>query len=164
MENRRKNTGEGNLFTDDMFDNLNALQPVSEPKASADSSLSADVSDSYDFSDLFERLSKSAFRSRFHLSLKDKNYVNSKSIDVIATHAADFVRKRLAPAVIANDGKQTPMRGHPVFIAQHATGCCCRGCFYKWHHIAPGHALTPDEQRYAVAVIMAWIKREMGEM
>ena len=31
----------------------------------------------YDLTELFERLSKSAFRSRFHLSKKDKDYLSS---------------------------------------------------------------------------------------
>ena len=116
----------------------------------------------YNLSPLFERLAKSPFRSKFHLSAKDRAYIESKGIDTIRRHAADFVAKRLAPAVIANDGKQTPMRGHPVFVAQHATGCCCRGCFSKWHHIPAGRTLTAEEQRYAVSVLMEWIKREMS--
>ena len=29
-------------------------------------------------------------------------------------HGSDFIDKRLAPAEPANDGKQTPMRGHPA--------------------------------------------------
>lgn len=41
----------------------------------------------------------------------------------------------MAPKNIDNDGKQTPMRGHPVFIAQHATATCCRECLKKWHNI-----------------------------
>ena len=93
----------------------------------------------------------------------DKEYISRKGMDTIRRHAEDFVRKRLAPAFIPNDGKQTPMRGHPVFIAQHATGCCCRGCFAKWHHIPAGRELTPDEQRYAVEVLMEWIRRQLGE-
>lgn len=112
----------------------------------------------YDFTDLFERLAKSAFRSRFHLTTKDKEYIAKKGLPTIRKHAADFVAKRLAPAVIPNDGRQTPMKGHPVFLAQHATGCCCRGCFQKWHHIPAGRPLTEEEQRYAVAVLMAWIE------
>ncbi len=115
----------------------------------------------YDLTNLFDRLAKSAFRSRFHLSPKERAYVVSKGLPTIRQHAKDFVAKRLAPAVIPNDGKQTPMRGHPVFIAQHATGCCCRGCFSKWHHITTGHELTAEEQRYAVSVLMAWIEKEM---
>lgn len=115
----------------------------------------------YDLIDLFLRLSHSPFRSRFHLSKKDKEYIASKGLDTIRKHAIDFVAKRLAPAYIPNDGKQTPMRGHPVFLAQHATGCCCRGCFYKWHHISAGRALTKDEQAYAVAVLMAWIEKQI---
>ena len=84
------------------------------------------------------RLSKSKFRSKFHLKQQDKDYVKEKGIDKIREHAYDFINKRLAPANIPNDGKQTPMRGHPVFIAQHATATCCRGCLYKWHKIQPG--------------------------
>ena len=119
--------------------------------------------EAYDLTDLFERLAKSTFRSRFHLTPKDKEYIAKKGMATIRKHAADFVAKRLAPAVIPNDGKQTPMRGHPVFLAQHATGCCCRGCFQKWHHIPPGRLLTEKEQRYAVAVLMTWIERQMQE-
>ncbi len=115
----------------------------------------------YDLTDLFDRLSKSAFRSRFHLSQKDRDYIAAKGLDTIRQHAKDFVAKRLAPAVIPNDGKQTPMRGHPVFLSQHATGCCCRGCFSKWHHIPAGRQLTAEEQDYAVGVLMAWIGREV---
>ena len=117
----------------------------------------------YDLTDLFERLSKSGFRSRFHLSRKDRDYIIDKGLPTIRKHAEDFVAKRLAPAVIPNDGKQTPMRGHPVFIAQHATGCCCRDCFFKWHQIPAGRELTKEEQDYAVAVLMAWIDKQMQE-
>ena len=89
--------------------------------------------ESYDLTDLFERLAKSEFRMKFRLSAKDLDYISEKGLDTIRRHARDFIAKRLAPAVIPNDGRQTPMRGHPVFLAQHATGCCCRGCFAKWH-------------------------------
>lgn len=118
-------------------------------------------SSAYDFTRLFERLVKSAFRSRFRLTQKDKAYIAAKGMATIRRHAADFVTKRLAPAVIPNDGKQTPMRGHPVFLAQHATGCCCRGCLSKWHHIPAGRQLTEPEQQYIVAVLMAWIERQL---
>ena len=117
----------------------------------------------YDLTELFERLSHSDFRSRFYLNKKDKEYIAEKGLDAIRQHAAVFIAKRLAPTVIPNDGKQTPMRHgiHPVFLAQHGTGCCCRGCFEKWHHIPAGRQLTPEEQAYAVAVIMEWIKRHL---
>lgn len=117
----------------------------------------------YDHEKLFERLAESAFRSKFHLSKKDIEYIQSKGLDVIRNHAKDFVAKRLAPAIIPNDGKQTPMKGHPMFLAQHATACCCRGCFSKWHHIPAGRALTQEEQEYAVSVLMEWIERQMDK-
>ena len=97
----------------------------------------------------------------FTSSAKACEYIAEKGLATIRKHAEDFVAKRLAPAVIPNDGKQTPMRGHPVFIAQHATGCCCRGCFFKWHHIPAGRQLTGEEQQYAVAVLMAWIEKQV---
>lgn len=122
--------------------------------------LESSVGQEYDLTDLFARLAKSDFRSRFHLTKKDKEYIAEKGLPTIRRHAEDFIAKRLAPAVIPNDGKQTPMRGHPVFLAQHATGCCCRGCFYKWHHIPAGRELTKEEQQYAVAVLMAWIEKQ----
>ncbi len=122
--------------------------------------LESPVCQKYDLTDLFARLAKSDFRSRFHLTKKDKEYISQKGLPTIRRHAEDFIAKRLAPAVIPNDGKQTPMRGHPVFLAQHATGCCCRGCFYKWHHIPTGRELTKEEQQYAVAVLMAWIETQ----
>lgn len=106
---------------------------------------------------LFTRLKKSAFRSRFKLNDKELVYVNEKGYSVIRSHACDFIRLRLAPASPHNDGKQTPMHGHPVFIAQHATATCCRSCLLKWHGIPTGSVLTDEEQAYIVDVIMTWI-------
>ena len=111
--------------------------------------------------EVFFRLAKSTFRSRFHLSDKDKNYVLEKGLDVIRQHAYDFVSHRLAMRDISNDGKQTPMRGHPVFIAQHATATCCRGCLFKWHHIPMNKELSNDEINYVIRVIIKWIENEV---
>ncbi len=112
-----------------------------------------------------ERLGMSRFRSRFSLNEKEKEYVRTKGMAVIKQHAAEIVRKRLAPAEIRNDGKHTPMRHglHPVFIAQHATACCCRGCFEKWHGIPKGVRLSQSEQDYAVSLITEWIRRQTEE-
>ena len=80
---------------------------------------------------------------------------------MVLTHAEDFIAKRLAPAVISNAGKQTPFRGHPVFVAQHATACCCLGCLEKWHRIPRGRELTLEEKAYVVAILERWFKKEM---
>lgn len=112
---------------------------------------------------VLERLSKSKFRSSFKLSKKDLEYIDKKGIEVIEEHAHDFINKRIAPAVILNDGKQTPMRGHPVFIAQHATATCCRGCIEKWHGIKKQKELSEDEKNYLVSVIMKWIVNFVNE-
>ncbi len=112
------------------------------------------------FADLFLRLSKSKFRSKFKLSVSDRDYISDKGMDTIKSHAIDFISKRLAPANPPNDGKQTPMKGHPVFIAQHATATCCRGCLEKWHKIAQGKQLSDRQQEYIVKVIMTWIEQK----
>ena len=106
-------------------------------------------------------LKKSNFRSRFHLKEKDKQYVKEKGMEKVREHAYDFVTKRLAPKNILNDGKQTPMKGHPVFIAQHATACCCRGCLNKWYGIEKNRQLTLDEIDFIVNLIMKYIEKEM---
>ena len=108
------------------------------------------------------RLSKSDFRARFRLNERDRAYALRLGREKIADHAADFIRDRLAPAVIENDGRQTPMRGHPVFVAQHACACCCRGCLSKWYHIPPGRPLPEDEQARIVRLLLAWIDRQTG--
>ena len=111
--------------------------------------------------DLLQRLQRSKFRSSFHLKEKERQYILQKGWPVIQRHAEDFIKNRLAPAVIANDGRQTPMKGHPVFIAQHATATCCRKCLYRWYQIPAGRVLTPKEQAFLVAVLMAWLQKEM---
>ena len=112
---------------------------------------------------IFSRLARSKFRSRFRLDEKDRQYIREKGLDTIRVHSAEIIAKRLAPEVIPNDGKQTPMRGHPVFIAQHATATCCRGCLEKWHGIPQGRMLTEDEQSYIARIIMEWIDRQLQE-
>ena len=109
---------------------------------------------------ILDRLSKSKFRSSFHLKDKDIWYIEDKGIDKIRNHAYDFVTKRLADTSNVTDGKQTPMKGHPVFIAQHATGTCCRRCLEKWHHISKNKNMTDDDIKYVVDIIMSWIEKE----
>src|SRR3954468_23483010 len=106
-----------------------------------------------DIEELFAALGASPFRSQFKLRGKELAYLRRKGLKTVLEHAADFIEKRLAPAFPANDGKQTPMRHHPAFIAQHATATCCRGCLEKWHKIAKGYRLEPAEQRYVLEVI-----------
>lgn len=110
---------------------------------------------------ILNKLAKSKFRSSFHLKDSDKLYVKEKGMLKIRCHAYSFINKRLAPAFIPNDGKQTPMKGHPVFIAEHATATCCRTCLEKWHHIPKGRRLSDNEIGYVVDVIMKWIELEM---
>jgi exodeoxyribonuclease V alpha subunit len=110
---------------------------------------------------MLDRLSRSKFRSSFHLNKKMKEYVNNRGMDEVRCHAYEIINKRLRPSVIPNDGHQTPMRQvHPVFIAQHACACCCRGCLNKWYKIDMNRELTDDEVNYIVNILMEWIKRQ----
>lgn len=108
-----------------------------------------------------DKLSKSNFRQRFHLMEKDKLYIYEKGLNTILDHAKNIINERLAPANIPNDGHQTPMRNHPVFIAQHATATCCRQCLYKWYHIPPHKQLSNNEVNFIIAMLMSWIIKEL---
>lgn len=110
--------------------------------------------------ELFAALDRSSFRRRFRLGPRERDYLSAKGLDVVLTHARDFVARRLAPANPAKDGKQTPFRGHPVFIAQHATATCCRGCLEKWHGIPRGVELSDAEQAHVVATLGRWLRRQ----
>ena len=94
--------------------------------------------------DILNKLNSSKFRSSFHLKSGDVNYIKEKSLSKIESHTLDFINKRLKDVSKVNDGKQTPIKGHPVFIAQHATATCCRGCLEKWHKIEKTHILNPN--------------------
>ena len=106
-------------------------------------------------------LAKSKFRSSFHLRKYMVNYIEENGLDKIESDAYDFINNRISNNSKFTDGKQTPMKGHPVFIAQHATATCCRNCLYKWHHIEKNRELTSHEIDFCVALIMAWINKEL---
>ena len=147
----------------------NARQPdfwadtVTQPPVPADSGNPAVFAD--EAGRIAERLlalTHSKFRMSWHLKAQQVRYIHEKGISTIARHAEELIATRLAPAVIPNDGSQTPMKGHPVFIAQHATGTCCRNCLKKWHHIEPGTTFTPAQQHYVTTLIMTGIHQQLS--
>jgi hypothetical protein len=110
---------------------------------------------------VFAALARSSFRRRFRLAQPELACLRVKTLPVVLRHAAELIGARLAPAAPANDGRQTPMRGHPVFVAQHATATCCRGCLSRWHHVPRGRALTNEERRWVVAVLERWLRAQL---
>ncbi len=110
--------------------------------------------------DLFAALARSKFRSRQRLGDKERAYLQTKSLPTILDHGRQFLIDRLAPAEPRNDGRQTPMRGHPVFIAQHATATCCRGCLAKWHGIPAGRPLSEAQIDYILGVLRRWLVQQ----
>ena len=108
----------------------------------------------------FVALKRSRFRQRFRLGSRERAYLDERGMATILAHGRDFIAQRLAPAAPANDRAQTPMRGHPVFIAQHATAVCCRACLAKWHDIPAGRELSEAEQAHVLRVIERWLREE----
>jgi hypothetical protein len=113
-----------------------------------------------DVQEALDKLKQSSFRSAIHLGERELDYLHKKGMSEILKHAADFIEKRLAAAFPVNDGKQTPWRNHPVFVVQHATATCCRGCLEKYHQIPRGRELSEEEQQYMLNVIGAWLTQE----
>jgi hypothetical protein len=111
---------------------------------------------------VLERLAGQPFRAKFHLRGREAATVELRGMDVMRRHAGEVLAKRVAPAAPAKDGRQTPYRGHPVFVAQHATATCCRGCLERWHGIPKGRAMTSEEQDYAIEVICRWIETDLA--
>jgi hypothetical protein len=108
-----------------------------------------------------DALARQPFRARFHLNAKEQREAE-RGEATMRVHAHDLILKRLAPAHPLKDGKQTPYRGHPVFVAQHATATCCRSCLARWHGIGKGEELSERELAYVVDVIWAFIARELA--
>lgn len=111
--------------------------------------------------DVFERLSRSTFRRKFRLQGRELAYLQTWGLPHVMKQAEGLIRTRLAPAEPKNDGRQTPWRNHPVFVAQHATATCCRGCLEKTHAIAKGHALDADEMQHVLATIERWMRTQL---
>jgi predicted Fe-S protein YdhL (DUF1289 family) len=113
-----------------------------------------------DLDSVFSGLARSRFRQRFRLQAPERDYLRSRGMETVLGHAAEFVEKRLAPAHPAKDGKQTPYRGHPVFVAQHATATCCRGCLAKWHGIPRGQPLSSEQRAHVLAALRRWLEAQ----
>lgn len=109
---------------------------------------------------LFQVLAQSSFRQRFKLMETEQEYLRIKGKATVLAHANDFIQQRLAPAKIPNDGQQTPMRGHPIFVAQHATATCCRSCLQQWHQIPKGRQLSQPEIDHVLSVLETWLDQQ----
>lgn len=107
---------------------------------------------------LKEKLAEAGRLEKFVLGEPEQEYITSRGMDILRLHATDFVNKRLAPAHPKNDGRQTPTKGHPVFIAQHACGCNDRTSLQHFYGIEKGRALTKQEVDSIVDVLLKWIE------
>jgi hypothetical protein len=113
-----------------------------------------------DLDSVFIGLIRSRFRQRFRLQDLERLYLQARGMEVVLARAADFIERRLTPAYPDNDGKQTPYRGHPAFVAQHATATCCRDCLAKWHGIPRGKPLSPAQRAHVLAALRRWLETQ----
>jgi len=114
-----------------------------------------------DLDDVFRRLAASPFRRKFRLQGRELAYLQTWGVPHVMKQAADLIRTRVAPAEPKNDGRQTPWRNHPVFVAQHATATCCRGCLEKTYGIAKDHELDEEELKHVLAAIERWLLSQL---
>lgn len=110
-----------------------------------------------------EKLKRSKFRSSFYLTRAEKAYLEEKGMPTIRSHAVDLLKKKIGAAYPVNDGKQTPMHGHPVFKAMHATAFCCRDCMLKWYRVPKGVALSEEQIERIADFLMFWIELNAGK-
>jgi hypothetical protein len=116
-----------------------------------------------DIDQLFLDLAKSSFRRRFRLRSQELQYLERRGLHAVLADGSELVANRLGAANPRNDGKQTPFKGHPVFIAQHATATCCRGCLAKWHGIQKGEGLGRAELAHVRDVIERWLRTAFAD-
>lgn len=118
------------------------------------------LTDKY-WNELKKKLTDGGRFDKFTLGEPEQDYVTSRGMEILRLHAADFVNKRLAPANPKNDGRQTPTKGHPVFIAQHACGCNDRDSVAEFFEFEKGRELSDDEVTLIVDVILRWIEEHL---
>ena len=108
--------------------------------------------------ELFAALGRSRFRSRFVLEPGDWAYIQSRGMHCIAQHARQFVAQPCRGPTC----KRRPADAdeHILFVAQHATATCCRGCLARWHGIQTGRAADRDGDRLRYDVICDRIRRQ----
>ena len=123
---------------------------------------SGGVPDPGEIEERIDRASARPFGRRFHLRGRERATAELRGPQMMRAHAAEIIAERLAPGAPRKDGRQTPYRNHPVFVAQHATATCCRSCLETWHGIAQGQRLDRAERAYVVEVIGRWIDRELA--
>ncbi len=121
------------------------------------------ISDS-DWRKLLEKVAKCDYRAEIDLGAEDIEYINSRGFDMMIKHAQDFVERRLGPARPRNEGKQTPLKGHPLFLAQHATGSDSRRALSEYHGIAEGKELSRQQIDYVTDVVLRWLEERLAAL
>ena len=112
--------------------------------------------------ELLRRLRASSKHRRVHLGPREYALAERKGIETLKAEARKIVLTRISELRGVSDGRQTPMRGHPVFLAQHATGICCRDCVLEWHGIPKRGVMSAKQLNHLHSVLAAWLETTMA--
>ena len=113
------------------------------------------------FNSILLQLSKSPVYNEIYLTQKERKYYLERNCEEMRKETEEIVRKSLEKKISPKKDKHTRQWGHPVYVAQRATGCCCRKCLYEWHNIPVNRRMTENEVRYVTDLLMEWMKRDM---
>lgn len=125
-----------------------------------------DKRDINDVNYTIESFKKELFRKRYwsrHIDEELIIQVQEKSISEIEKEIEKRIRRYINKRNKDNpyDGRQTPLEGHLIFYAQHATGTCCKKCIEEWHGIKRNDLLTDKQISYLIKLIMIYIKKRL---
>jgi hypothetical protein len=102
----------------------------------------------------------------WHLEIdqRAKNYARRKGRIGMRAAAERRIRKSVAPAEPAFDGRQTGNSANPLFYAQHATATCCRKCIEYWHGVAQKRPLSAEEVQYFTALVNMFVDERLPDL
>lgn len=102
----------------------------------------------------------------WHIGIDERaiRHAKRKGRNLLIDAARHRVKKYIAPANPARDGRQTPFEGNAIYYAQHATACCCRTCLEYWHNIPKGIELTEEHVEFCVGLIELYIVNRLPDL
>jgi hypothetical protein len=112
------------------------------------------------FKDVFKRLKKSSICNKFTLKEHEWNYLANRGLDAVLLEGRSIIIHRFSEDDSNHNCKNSPLRHHPVLVALHATGCCCRSSLFKWHGVDKEMELREKDIFYILLIIKEWFVRE----
>ncbi|WP_372655987.1 DUF4186 family protein [Halobacteriovorax sp.] len=112
------------------------------------------------FTDIFRRLGCSKVCCKFKLKDEQWEYLAKRGFDTILLEGRSLIVKIFNEDSLSHSCKVAPVQTHPIYIALHATGTCCRSSLEKWHKIPKSKELKEKDIFYILLVVKEWIIRQ----